>query len=166
MLFCDPTQDLEMLMNCEKMQNSRLSYRKRNTRQSRTSQGIITRSMLRDGSELHRWSSTRHISGRPRTTKKSNDVFENVMMAPNVSDCDLCARETRLEATGRPFTNCVTDFGRQILEDITKQTRDEEKLGQNGTFVLLAKAFLPFGNCFIFRRTSIYERVHKNDCML
>ena len=101
-----------MLMNCERMQNSRLSYRKRNTRQSPTSLGIITRSMLRDGCELHKWSSTREISGRPRTTKKSNDVFENVASAANVSDYDLYARETRLEATGRPFTNCATDFGR------------------------------------------------------
>ena len=116
--------------------------------------------MLRDGSELHKWSSTRDISGRPRVTKKSNDLFENVTSAPDVSDCDF--------AQGRHVSKRLVDrlrIVRQILEGITKQTRDEEKLGQNGTLVLLAEAFFPFGNCFIFRRTSIYERVRKNDCM-
>ena len=56
--------------------------------------------------------SARDISGSLRTTKKSNDVFENVTSAPDVSDYDLYARERRLEATDRPCTNCATDFGR------------------------------------------------------
>ena len=103
-----------MLMNCERMQNSRLSYRKRNTRQSPTSLGIITRSMLRDGCELHKWSSTREISGRPRATKKSNDVFENVTSAPDVSDYDLYARERRLEATDRPFNELCDRFWKTL----------------------------------------------------
>ena len=44
--------------------------------------------------------------------KKVNDVFYNVTSTPHVSDYDLYARERRLEATDRPFTNYATDFGR------------------------------------------------------
>ena len=160
MLFCDSTQDFEMLMNCQKMRNSRLSHQKSNTRQTRTSQGIITRC------NLTRWELTAQLIIYKRYIwsstydKKSNDVFEYVTSATDVSDSDLLqARHVSKRLVDR------LQIVRQILEDIAKQIKDEEKLGRNATFVLFGNAFLPFGNCFIFWRTSIYERVRKNDCM-